>query len=86
MAQQHGLVKLGLAEPAGLLCGEEDLDGDVLAAPLALPHLTVATLADALDQRDLLGDRSLNLHAQTVYALHTCRLSEVHVHSLNLET
>ena len=65
VAQQSGLVEFGLAEPAGLLGREEDLDCHVLVAPLGLPHLAVATLADALLQRDLLGDRPLHLNTNT---------------------
>ena len=67
MPQQHRLIELGLAEPARLLGGEEDLDGDVLAAPLRLPHLAVAALADALQQRDLFGDRAVNLTTHALY-------------------
>ncbi len=61
MSEQHSLVELRLAEPALLLRREEDLDGDVLPAPLALPHLAVPTFAHALDQVDLLRYRPLNL-------------------------
>ena len=64
MAEQHSLVELRLAEPALLLSGEEDLDGHILPAPLALPNLAVATFADAAHQVDLLGDSPLNLQRE----------------------
>ncbi len=61
MPQEYGLVELSFAEPARLLCREEDLDGHVFSAPFPLPHLAVATFSDAVDQVDLLGDSSLDL-------------------------
>ena len=65
MSEQSGLVEFGLSEPARFFRGEEDLDGDVFVAPVGLPNLAVATLADALLQRDLLGDRPLHLNTNT---------------------
>lgn len=62
VVSEHGcLVELRFAEPACLLRGEEDLDGDILVPPLPLPYLSVSTLSDASDQVDLLSNRSLNL-------------------------
>lgn len=61
VSHQEGLVDLRLSEPALLLCGEEDLDGNPLPPPLAHPHLPVSALADLLDHLDLLGDGSLHL-------------------------
>ena len=62
MSEQSGLVEFGLSEPARFFRGEEDFDSNVLVAPVGLPNLAVATLADALQQCDLLRNRSLNLH------------------------
>lgn len=61
MAQQHCLVELGLSEPAGLLCGEENLDRHVLPSPFPFPYLTIASFANAANKVNLLGDCSLNL-------------------------
>ena len=61
MSEQHGLVELRLTEPALLLRGEEDLDGHVLPAPLALPHLAVPPFADTPHEMDLFGNRPLHL-------------------------
>jgi len=52
------------AQPGGLVPGEEYLDGNALAVPDAAPHLPVATLADALAQRDLLGEHALDKKGQ----------------------
>ena len=62
MSEQNGLVELRFTEPAGLLGGEEDLDGDVLSAPFAFPYLAVPTFTNAFCQVDLLGYSSLNLN------------------------
>lgn len=59
--QQDGLVQLCFPEPAGLLSGEEDLDGHVLSTPFALPDLTIASFANAAYQSDLLCNSALNL-------------------------
>ena len=63
---QHCLVDLGLAEPAGLLCGEEHFDGHLLPAPLAHPHLAIAALTNLLHHLDLLGDGALHLVGEGV--------------------
>jgi len=62
--QQDCLVEFCFPEPARLLRGEEDLDSDVLPTPFALPYLSIAPLANALHQVDLLGDGALNLQTQ----------------------
>ena len=62
VTKEDRLVEFGLAEPACLLRREEDLNGDVLISPLALPDLAIATFSDAVQKVDLLCDRSLNLN------------------------
>ena len=61
MTKKDGLVEFRLSEPALLFRREEDLDGDVFAAPLSLPHLPVPSFTDTLYQMDLLRYCSLNL-------------------------
>lgn len=58
---QDRLVDLRLPEPAGLLPGEEHLDGHLLPPPAAQPHLAVAALPDLTNHLDLLGDGPLDL-------------------------
>ena len=62
--QHDRLVDLGLPEPGALLPGREDLDGDLLAAPLPPPHLAEAPLPDALLQDDGPGDGPLDQQRQ----------------------
>ena len=61
MSHENRLVDLGLSEPAGLLSGEEDLDGHLLPTPAAQPHLPVAALANQTHRLDLLGYGALDL-------------------------
>lgn len=61
MSHQHRLVDLRLSEPAGLLSGEEHLDGHLLPPPAAQPHLAVPPLPDLTHHLDLLSDGPLNL-------------------------
>lgn len=61
VSHQDRLVDLCLSEPAGLLTGEEHLDGYFLPSPAAQPHLAVPPLPDLTHHLDLLGDGSLNL-------------------------
>ena len=49
MPQHNCLVDLCLSKPRNFLCCEEDLDGNVLVAPLALPHFTVPAFPDTSD-------------------------------------
>lgn len=58
---EDSLVNLSLSEPAGLLPGEEHLDGHLLSPPAAQPHLAVAPLADLAYHLDLLGNGTLHL-------------------------
>jgi len=63
MPQHYCLVDLSLAKPRSFLSREKDLDGNVLITPLALPHLTVPTLANTSNEGYLLRYCSLNLTA-----------------------
>ena len=58
---EHGLVDLGLSEPARFFSSEEDFDGHLLPPPAAQPHVAVAALPDLTNHLDLLGDRPLHL-------------------------
>lgn len=66
MSHQDSLVDLRLSEPAGLLSGEEHLDGHLLSSPATEPHLAVPTFADLSYHLDLLGDGSLDLKDRRV--------------------
>lgn len=61
VSHQDRLVDLRLSEPAGLLSGEEDFDGHLLAPPASQPHLAVPSLPDLTHHLDLLGDGPLHL-------------------------
>lgn len=61
VSHQDCLIDLRLTEPAGLLAGEENFDGHLLASPAAQPHLAVATFSDLTNHLDLLGDGPLHL-------------------------
>lgn len=69
MSHQHCLVDLRLSEPAGLLTGEEDLDGHLLATPAAQPHLAVGPLPDLTHHLDLLGDSPLDLWRMSIMVI-----------------
>lgn len=64
MPHEDGLVNLSLSEPAGLLSGEEHLDGHLLASPAAHPHLPIASLPDLLYHLDLLSYGALHLQSR----------------------
>lgn len=61
VSHQDRLIDLSLTEPAGLLAGEEDFDGHLLASPAAQPHLAIATFPNLTNHLDLLGDGPLHL-------------------------
>lgn len=64
MPQHHRLVDLSLAEPRAFLPGGEDLNGHLLPAPLAPPHLAEAPLPDALLEDDGPGNGPLDQQRQ----------------------
>lgn len=69
MPHEDSLVNLSLSKPAGLLGGEEHLDGHPLASPAAHPHLPVASLSDLLHHLYLLSDGALHLQSRETGSL-----------------
>ena len=61
MSKEDSLVQLCFTEPALFFCGKEDLDGDILSAPLSLPYFSITTFTNTPHQVNLLRNCSLNL-------------------------
>lgn len=73
MPHQHRLINLRLAEPAGLLGGEEHFHGHLFATPLSHPNFPVATLPNLFHHLNLLSDSPLDLldpktHCQYIHS------------------
>ena len=80
VAQEEGVVDLGLAAPRFLVAGEKLFHGHRFSLVVAKVHLPVATVADELCDFYRAGDRPLDEEGQARAAARSdCHLHELHL-------
>lgn len=77
VTKQDGAVDFSLTLPGLFVAAEEDFHGDILSVPHRAPNFTVATATNALGQRHLTRQSSLDKQRKSTARTRCHRLVEI---------